>query len=215
METKQILNRKSTCQVGAIAGLFAIICYLGASVLSMPDLVTRFMVFAFGPLLVVGFIGIYSFFQGIKHGPELQISFIFGILAGATLTLMIIIQIANGMWHQEAMDVAKSDDAILMYKAALIGADRVQLGMDITMDIFITISIILLGICLLRNSLTSKIFGISGILLASLLLILNMITFPNPPGSAGLYDAGPIFGLWLLAFFVWLTILSFQKKRST
>ncbi|MFC2097843.1 hypothetical protein ACFLSI_05865, partial [Bacteroidota bacterium] len=100
-------------------------------------------------------------------------------------------------------------------KAALIGADRVQLGMDITMDIFITISIILLGICLLRNSLTSKIFGISGILLASLLLILNMITFPNPPGSAGLYDAGPIFGLWLLAFFVWLTILSFQKKRST
>jgi len=42
-----------------------------------------------------------------------------------------------------------------------------------------------------------------------------MATFPNPPANAGLFDAGPFLGIWLLAFFSWLTILVFQKNPTT
>ena len=41
-----------------------------------------------------------------------------------------------------------------------------------------------------------KIFSISGIVLFASLLFLNLFTFPHPPASKGLFDVGPITGLW-------------------
>ena len=52
-----------------------------------------------------------------------------------------------------------------------------------------------------------RIFSISGLVLFSSLLILNMIAFPFPPDSMGLIDIGPLTGLWGIA-------VSIQGLRS-
>jgi len=213
MEIDNIKEPYSMYRTGAICGLVSIFCYFSAAVITLPDTASRLMAIAFGPLLIIGYLGAYSWLKKIKHGPELQISYVFGIIAGASITMMLILQIANNMWHNEAIEIAKSENAKNIYTAALIGADRVQLGLDLVLDIFTTLSVILLGVCLIRNSITSKIIGVIGILIASLLLFLNMATFPNPPAESGLFDAGPFLGLWYMIFFIWLIILTFKKRK--
>jgi hypothetical protein len=42
-------------------------------------------------------------------------------------------------------------------------------------------------------------FALSGFLFGSLVLILNLLTFPTPPAEAGSIDVGPFVGLWYLA----------------
>jgi hypothetical protein len=52
-----------------------------------------------------------------------------------------------------------------------------------------------------------KIFGGITTLIGLLLLVFNLLTFPTPPGSAGLIDLGPVMGIWNL-------VISIQMLRS-
>jgi len=49
---------------------------------------------------------------------------------------------------------------------------------------------------MLRSPFFGRIFGISGIVVSLALLGFNIATAPNPPGTAGLLDLGPLVGLW-------------------
>jgi hypothetical protein len=53
-----------------------------------------------------------------------------------------------------------------------------------------------------RHPRFGKIFSISGIILFSSLLFFNLITFPHPPASKGLFDVGPLTGLWALVVII-------------
>jgi hypothetical protein len=54
-----------------------------------------------------------------------------------------------------------------------------------------------------------KSFGFSGLAIASILIVLNLATFPTPPAAAGLFDAGPLVGTWYFA----ITIASALRLR--
>jgi len=92
--------------------------------------------------------------------------------------------------------------------------NRVQASLDVAFDLFVTISVILLSIILLRGAMVSKIFGVTGVLVATLLLTLNLYTFPDGPYEAGLFDAGPFLGLWYAAFFIWMTFRVYRKPAQ-
>jgi hypothetical protein len=198
----------SIAKTGAIAGILATVCYFGAAVLSLPDGLSRLMGFAFGPLVVVSYIGIYAHWSQKHDGALLRISYIFGIIYGAIVTSLIFIQVANNMWHEESMVLADTESAKESAQMVHRAANRVQAALDVAFDLFVTVSVILLGIVLLKDSFVSLIFGITGIVIGGLLLFLNLYTFPDGPYEAGLFDAGPFLGLWYAAFYIWmLTIL--------
>jgi hypothetical protein len=46
--------------------------------------------------------------------------------------------------------------------------------------------------------------GLSGVLIAVALLVLNVWTFPIPPANKNLIDLGPVLGLWYLAVTIFL-----------
>lgn len=203
-------------KIGAISGILSIIFYFSAAVLPfIPDYMSRLLGFTFPLLWIIAFMGLYSFLKKESHTPTLEIAYLFGIIGATIACSFIVVQQANLMWHEAAMEAANSEETKSFLKASFKGANRVQAGLDVAFDIFITISWFLFGINVAKSSNFNKLLGWIGCLISAGLLTLNMLTFPTPPGDAGLIDLGPFLGLWTLIVFVWFTIILFKNKNIT
>jgi hypothetical protein len=201
-------------KIGAIAGILSIIFYFLAAVASfIPDSIGRLLGFAFPLLWIISFIGLYHFLRKQNHTPSLEIAYIFGIIGAAIALSFIVVQSANFIWHDAAMETANSEDAKALLKSSYAGVNRVQLGLDVAFDIFVTISWILFGLNIAKSPNFSKILGYIGSLLALGLLAFNMYTFPNPPADSGLFDIGPLLALWMFVFYIWFAVALFKQKK--
>jgi hypothetical protein len=91
----------------------------------------------------------------------------------------------------------------------------VQLGLDVSWDVFIAIGTLLFAVNMLNHPRFGKILGSIGALLAILLLGFNLYSFPIPPANVNLIDFGPFVGLWYLVVSVqMLRSLTWAKKES-
>lgn len=201
-------------KIGAISGIVSIIFYVSAVALPLPAPLPRLMAFTFPLLWIVSYMALYHFLKKGRHTPTLEIAYIFGIIGAALACSLLVVQQANFIWHEEAMEMAQSDDAKALLKATFSGANRVQAGLDVAFDIFITIAMILFGINLARSSKLPSFLGIVMSLIAASLLVLNMYTFPTAPAEAGLIDMGPFLGIWMLLVYTWFTVVVFKKPKS-
>jgi hypothetical protein len=212
-----MIPKKSTLhkieKIGAIAGILSIIFYIAAIIPFLPNAIGLLLAFSFPLLWIISFMGLYHFLKKQNHTPSLEIAYIFGIIGGALVCTLLIVQQANMIWHHEAMAAASSEEAKALLKASFRGANRVQAAMDVAFDIFITISWILFGINIARSPSFNKIFGWAGSLIALGLLTLNMYTFPTAPAGSGLFDLGPFLALWVFILFIWFTVILFKKKQ--
>ena len=111
------------------------------------------------------------------------------------------------------MEQAATEEAQALLKASFRGTNRVQAGMDVAFDIFITIAWFLFGINIARSAHFNKLLGWMGCLLAAGLLTLNMISFPTAPAEAGLFDLGPFLGIWTLVIYIWFMVILFKRKN--
>jgi len=201
-------------KIGAVSGILSILFYFGAAVLPfIPVTIGRLMGFTFPLLWILGFMGLYHFLKKESHTPTLEIAYLFGIIGAALAGTFIVVQQANFIWHDFAMDSATTIEAQALAKAAFKGANRVQAGMDVAFDIFVTISWFLFGINIARQQVFRKLLGWTTCLLSVGLLTINMITFPNAPADAGLFDLGPFLGLWILVVYIWFAIILFKNNR--
>ncbi len=202
-------------KIGAIAGILSIIFYFAAAILPfIPDSVSRLLGFTFPLLWIIAFMGLYSFLKRESHTPTLEIAYLFGIIGAAIACSFIVVQQANLIWHATAMEAANSEDAKSLLRASFKGANRVQAGLDVAFDIFITISWFLFGINIAKSYNFNKLLGWIGCLISAGLFTLNMVTFPTAPADAGLLDLGPFLGLWALIVFCWFARILFKNKNS-
>ena len=200
-------------KVGAAAGILSIVFYLAAVLIPfIPDFLSRLLGFSFPLLWIIAFMGLYRYLKVELKGPSLEIAYIFGIIGAALACALIVVQQANILWHQEAMATAASEQAETLLKATYNGANRVQAGLDVAFDIFITISWFLFSVNIVKSKSFSAILGWFGCLISAGLLVFNMITFPDAPAEAGLFDLGPFLGLYTLIVFIWFSRNLFKKK---
>ena len=184
---------------GALCGLISAGTYMLLNVLinvpeiAIPQSIIRIAFFSIGVFGVVSVGGAYHLFKKHKNSVLLQMAALLSIVAFSFLTLMAVLQETTGAFWQEALTNNQSgEDANPIWLAI----DSVQLGVDITFDIFYSTTFILYSILMFNHPRFGKIFSISGIVLFASLLFLNLFTFPHPPASKGLLDVGPITGLW-------------------
>lgn len=210
---KQLNYSSEIRKIGALSGVISIVFYFSAAVVSfLPDAVTLLFGFSFPLLWIISFMGLYDLLKSRRDSAILRIACLFGIIGSTIAASFIVVQQANFIWHGAAMDAAGSEQLEALARAAFKGANRVQAGLDVSFDIFITIAWFLLGLIIAKDPRFNKFFGWLGSAIALSLLVLNMITFPDPPASSGLIDLGPLMGLWALAAYIWFAVIVFRKR---
>jgi hypothetical protein len=141
-------------------------------------------------LLSVAFIGFYYFLKAHRNSAALQTATVFGVIAGTLVNLMLVVQQSLFIGLPAATRAAMGP--------AWDGLNWVQLGIDVAWDIYISVAMILLGVVLWKHPRFGMVLGGITAFAGLLLLVLNLWTFPTPPGDAGLFDAGPFVGLWFV-----------------
>lgn len=184
-----------TCATG---GLAATLDYILISAAPLPDRIGSLMFFAFGPLVVMGMIGLAAYLNLEGKRVSVELAKTFGIIAGVLVNLMAVVQQSNLEYFHRYIAEAPDDAAKAQLRQQLKGVFTVQAGMDVSWDIFVCLATILFGYALLRTRGVERWLGAAGILAAGLLLIFNLATFPVPPAEAGSVDLGPAVGIWFM-----------------
>lgn len=190
----------SWINAGGICGSLGILFYFLAAFVPMPDFAGYVAAFAFGPLLCIGFIGLYHALATHKNSPVLQAGTLFAVAGGITLLLMLCVQQSIFATLKQL----KTPDTDSLKIALSTGLNSVQAGLDVAWDVLIGTATILVSISMIQHPRFGKIIGISGILLGLLLLSFNIWFFPTPPGELGSVDWGPFVALWMIAIFILL-----------
>lgn len=194
-------------RLGAIAGIIACILYPLMVAVEMPRLLTVACAAAFGPLLSLASVGLYHLLKIHLKTVTAQIATGANIVAGSIVNMMLVVQLAISIsmrdYIDNAADTATKSTLELIWKSV----DKVQLGLDVSWDVFISVGTLLFAVNMLNHPRFGKILGGIGALLAVVLLGFNLYSFPIPPANADLIDFGPFVGLWYL-------VVSIQALRS-
>lgn len=185
-------------RVGIATGLGACVVYPLLIAVPLPAMLTLVLAAAFGPLLAVASIGVYRFLAAWRKTVSLQVAVVANVVAGAIVNLMLVVQMTvREFWSREAAAAAEHPGGALV-DAAYSAVDTVQLGLDISWDVYIAVGTFLFGLNMLAHPRLGRLVGAAGMLIAVALLTLNLVAFPVPPAEAGSIDLGPLIGLWYL-----------------
>ncbi|HEU5100413.1 MAG TPA: hypothetical protein VFU22_15400, partial [Roseiflexaceae bacterium] len=157
-------------------------------------------------LLSLAFVGFYHFFSLHTKSVAIQASVIFGVIAGTVVNMMVVVQ--------SAVRLTIPSEARAGLGLAWDGLNMVQLGLDVSWDIYLSAASMLLGIAMLPHPRFGKIWGGLTIAIGATLLVLNLVTFPIPPAASGSIDLGPVTGIWYLGIAIRvLTSLNWVDQR--
>lgn len=181
--------------VGGIVGILGSLFYFMAVAPLFPSPINAYFGLAFGPMISVAYVGIYHFVKAHRNSITLQIAVLFGIIAGTIVNMMLVVQ------QSLVLGLAAAERS-QMGAAAWQGFNLVQLGLDVSWDIYISLASVFLGAAILDHPRFGRLVGGFTILLGGALLLLNMATFPIPPAQAGSIDLGPVVGTWYLILMI-------------
>lgn len=173
------------------AGFGACIAYPVGAFAPLPIPIRLTLLTFFGPLLGLGCYGLYRLISLTRRSACAGIGVAANAIAGALFTSMMLVQLSAGHRGEDARALA------------------VWLGLDVAFDVYMGLGTIFLALAVMRHESFGLSFGLTGLTIGSVLIVLNLATFPTPPAAAGLFDVGPIVGTWYLA----ITIASWIKLR--
>ena len=185
--------------IGIICGFVVSIIYPSLQFIS--NLILAVILAAsMGILLSLASVGLYYFIQIHKKTIASKIALFSNIIAGALLTQMFLVQLAIKSSRPKLIEESS--------KWIWDSLNHIHYGLDVAWDVYIFLGTFLFAISIFQHPKLGKNFSIAGILISLLMIITNVISFPNPP-SKELIDFGPFIGLWYLVVTIKIT---FSKK---
>jgi hypothetical protein len=170
-----------------VAGLLAVATYTVIVSAPLGDVVAPVIASLFGPLLAGASVALYLVLATERATLAGLLAAIANVAAGALVTAMLLVQLAVDDAEERSPKLSPSvEDAF----------DRVEFGLDLSWDTFISAGTILFGCAMLAHPRFGRWFGLSGIGIGVALYALNFASFPTPPSDSGLVDLGPLVGLW-------------------
>lgn len=171
-------------QLAIVLGIATSVVYPSLIFIPLPQLLTVILAAAVGPLLGLASIGLYRFLRLHQSSVSAQLAAACNFLAGGLFSTMLLVQLA--------VRIRAAGQPIDQQIVA------VWLGLDVAWDMYIALGTALFAWAMWAHPRFGRLFAVSGILLAALLLAFNFYAFPEPPGDINLVDLGPLVGLWYL-----------------
>ncbi|MGH9779838.1 MAG: hypothetical protein ACRD5I_15660, partial [Candidatus Acidiferrales bacterium] len=198
-------------RAGSVArylGWGLLLVVLGAYLLSqwggagVPEKLILVLVMLLGPVAIVGMLILSELLGRHRKSLALQAATTLTIIGFAFFNLMIVVQLTTRAYIRGYIQEAPEESAREMLRWILRGVDSVQLGIDVSFDVFFSLGMILFAAVMYSHPRFGKWFSVPGVALGVLLLLFNLYTFPRPPADAELIDWGPFTALWWLAVIV-------------
>lgn len=213
MNTTPASYKKRWIQTGIVAGLAAAILYLSAW-LPLPAGIRRLAFFFFGVLLIPSVIGLYHYFEQDGKKVTLQLASAFGMISGVLVNLTAVVQATIRLHMRDYITNAHDQESEDIIRWIWRGLESVQLGMNVSWNMFILSSMILFSLVVFSHKAFGKVFGIIGLTLAVFTLLLNLHTFPIPPGAVygKFWDFMPLCGLWFLCVYIRILWIDYRDN---
>ena len=190
---------KRLALIGGLAGLTGCLMYGLGSSLQLPGPMGTFLFLFFGPVLVAAYVGVFPFM--IRHRLTVAAIFgsVFGIIGAATNMMFAAVQLNNLEYIRGYMSAAATEAERVEWRHILDGVFTVQNGLNYVADFFFDWTIFFWAALMWGHPKFGKLFTITGLVVGGLHFGMKLITFPRPPAEAGLFDAGPLIGIWYAA----------------
>jgi hypothetical protein len=197
--------------LSGFSGLLAVVCYILAITLPWPETqlgrsMGLLVVSAWPVLSIVYSYGLYNYIAAERDGAANRLAFVFGVVAFTVVLAMIIVQLTVGAGVGEFTQELDEVTA----RAVRRGLRLIDLGLDVAWDMLVGVALIFLGAAMLRRSGLGLGWAIPSAVLGIALIGLNAATFPWPPADAGLFDIGPLVGLFIMALAGRLALLGWR-----
>ena len=193
-----------------VNGFAAVIFYISAAFIPLPEMAALLLAFLFGLFFMMAIFSMFFIIRSWKAYISLYASTAFNLVAAAFVTLMLVVQQTGFAFHETFKAEPRPGVTDEQLKWMFKEVNSVQLGIDITWDIFVSTGTFLLALSLYGHPVYKKIFTYTGTLSALLLFVFNFYYFPEPPADAGSIDFGPLVSVWYLA----LTIVTLIKRKQ-
>jgi hypothetical protein len=186
-EKQMILN---WIKIGIINGLLVSVIYPLLQFVS--NLVLGvILAISMGLTISLASAGLYYFITLYKRTITAKIGLFSNIIAGTILMQMFLIQLAIKSSRPDIIN----DSGKWIWNSL----NHIHYGLDVCWDVYIFAGTLLFAINAFQHPKLGKLFSVTGVAIASLMIITNVSVFPIPPSSAQLIDFGPFVGLWYLA----------------
>lgn len=189
--------------LGGICGIAGTLSYVLSNLVPLNHIPFYVFVMAWPVLSIIFIFSLYSYISLEHKTVSNQLSFIFGCLAFTLMACMISVQLAVRWGIEEYIN--ESPDNEPLFKMILKSVRLVDQGIDVAWDLFIGTALIFLSLALKGHARFGIYWSIPAALLGILLIVLNVITFPWPPDTMGLFDVGPIIGIYIITLSARLT----------
>ncbi len=144
------------------------------------DMFMHMLVSIIGLLGIGWCVGLSKLLQASGPSRSATLAATFGVAGFVILAAVSVVQgsVFAGMGEQYAKLTSDADKnaAVAMFRALR----RIDLGLDFTWDIFISSSMILFSVSMLRNLHFGKLWGIGGLLIAAFLFGRDLWSAPHP-----------------------------------
>lgn len=202
--------------LGGIAGAISIFSYVMAVFYPWPETQfgTSVSVIVASGFPILGIISSYAlcdFIAAEREGAAHRIAFVFAVAGFTTLLAMLLVQLAVVTGLAEMTPDLDATTAKVLRRAMRM----VDLGLDVAWDLLYSTAMIFWGFALRKRAGFGPGWAFLSMALGGLLIILNVATFPWPPGSHGSFDLGPVAALFILALNIRLALLGRRAKAGS
>lgn len=199
--------------IGGVCGVGGTILYIIVIMISFSAPVAFSLAILWPLLSIVYAYALYRLIAQEREGTLNRLSFILACLGFTVVAEMLSIQLALGFGFEELRSAPGADPEF--WRSVHRALRFVDLGLDVAWDVFIGASLVLGSIPMSFHSRLGLAWGIPSAIFGLLVIGLNVVTFPWPPDTRGLFDIGPFVGIYTIALGVWMAILGVKFNRES